>query len=63
MCKCVGCGGDLKDGFDLYIKGDLDELICIRYKEYDYVWIEGYKFYKKIFENKYFYVFYNCLIG
>ena len=63
VCKCAGCGGDLKDCPDPYTKGDLDELICIRHKEHDYVWIEGHKLYKKTFENKHFHVFHNCLIG
>lgn len=61
--KCAGCGGELKDGPDQYTKGDLDELICVRHKEHDYVWIEGHKLYKKTFENKHFHVFRNCLIG
>lgn len=39
VCKCVGCGGDLKEGFDEYIKDDLDELFYVCYKGYDYVWI------------------------
>lgn len=42
VCKCVG---DLKEGFDEYIKDDLDELFYVCYKEYDYVWIVKYKFY------------------
>jgi len=63
VCKCAGCGGDLKDGHDQYTKDDLDKLICVRHKEHDYVWIEGHKLYKKTFENKHFHVFCNCLIG
>jgi len=38
--KCAGCGGELKDGPDPFLKADVDQSMCLRHKEHDYVWIK-----------------------
>ena len=61
--KCAGCGGELKDGPDPYMKIDLDQNLCLRHKEHDYVWIKSQDNWRKTFENKHFHVYRNCLVG
>ena len=47
-----------------YLKTDLDENLCLRNKELDYVWIKSQNYWKKTFENKHFDVYRNdCLVG
>ena len=36
--KYAGCGVQLKDGSDPYLKTDLDENLCLHHKEHVYVW-------------------------
>ena len=47
--KCAGCGGELKDGPDPFLKADLDQRMCLRHKEHDYVWIKTQNYWKKNF--------------
>lgn len=61
--KCAGCGSQLKDGPDPYLMVDLDQTLCLRHKEHDYVWIKTHNYWKKTFENKHFHVYRNCLVG
>jgi len=53
----------LKDGPVPYLKTDLNENLCLHHKEHDYVWIKSQNYWLKTFENKYFHVCRNCLVG
>ena len=61
--KCAGCWKELKDGPDEHTRNPLDEMLCIRHKEHDFVWIHSLQHWKKTFENKHYYVFFNCIQG
>ena len=61
--KCAGCGGQLKEGPDPYLVAELDQGLCLRHKEHDYVWIKTQNYWKKTFDNKHFHVYRNCLVG
>ena len=61
--KCAGCWKELKDGPDEHTRNHLDEMLCIRHKEHDFVWIHSLQHWKKTFENKHYYVFFNCIQG
>lgn len=61
--KCAGCGGELKDGPDPFLKADLDQRMCLRHKEHDYVWIKMQNYWEKTFDNKHFHLYRNCLVG
>lgn len=59
--KCAGCGGALKEGPDPFSKEDLDQKLCIRHKEHDFVWIQNQSQWKPTFENKHYHIFPNCI--
>ena len=59
--KCAGCGGLLKDGPDPFSRHQLDEKMCIRHKEHDFVWLERSSQWKKTFDNKHYHIFSNCV--
>lgn len=59
--KCAGCRGDLKSGPDEFSRSELDDRFCIRHKEHDVVFIASYQQWKKVFENKHYHVFLNCI--
>lgn len=61
--KCAGCGGDLKDGPDPFIRHELDAQLCIRHKEHDFVWLATSQQWKKTFDNKHHHVFSNCIVS
>ena len=61
--KYAGCGVQLKDGSDPYLKTGLDENLCLHHKEHDYVWIKSQNYWLRTFENKHFHVYCNCLVG
>ena len=61
--KCAGCWKELKDGLDEHTRNHLDEMLCIRHKEHDFVWIHSLQHWKKTFENKHYHVFLNCIQG
>ena len=39
--KCAGCWKELKAGPDEHTRNCLDEAICIRHEEHDFVWIHS----------------------
>ena len=45
--KCAGCWKELKDGPDEHTRNHLDEMLCIRHKEHDFVWIHSLQHWKK----------------
>lgn len=61
--KCAGCWKDLKTGPDEHTRNHLDERLCIRHKEHDFVWIQSLQHWKQTFENKHYHVFLNCIQG
>ena len=61
--KCVGCWKDLKAGPDEHTRNHLDERLCIRHKEDDFVWIQSLQHWKQTFENKHYHIFLNCIQG
>lgn len=61
--KCAGCWKDLKTGPDEHTRNHLDESLCIRHKEHNFIWIESHQHWKQTFENKHYHVFLNCIQG